>query len=35
MFGRDMEKIGRKAYRAKNLKALHYLGGGNSRQFLK
>jgi len=34
MWGRKMESIGLKAYRAKSLKALHVKGGGNSRQFI-
>lgn len=34
MFGRNMEALGMKAYRTKELKALHINGGGNSRQFL-
>lgn len=35
LFGRKMEAFGMKAYRSRELKALHILGGGNSRQFLK
>lgn len=34
MFGRRMEELKLKAYRSKDLKALHVHGGGNSRQFL-
>lgn len=34
LFGRKMEQLGMKAYRAKNLKVLHVAGGGNSRQYL-
>lgn len=35
LFGRVMERHGLKAYRSKQLKALHVKGGFNSRQFLK
>lgn len=34
LFGRKMEQLGMKPYRACNLRVLHVNGGGNSRQFI-